>query len=110
MPCLIGAGPEMPVQKRKSRIVTFRISGEEYDALEQACAACGARSVSEFARAALFERVQAVSAPHLNLSGDLRTLGRVLDDVDAALREASRRIQRLLGPPASKDSTKLEDE
>ena len=108
MPLLIGAGPKMPVLKRKSRMVTFRISGEEYHALEQARAACGARSVSEFARAAVFERVRTLSAPHLNLSGDLRTLGRVLEDVDAALREASSRIQRLLGPPASKDSATVE--
>jgi len=31
-----------------------------------------------------------------------------LEDVDAALREASSRIQRLLGPPASKDSATVE--
>jgi len=42
----------MPVLKRRSRIVSFRLSQEEYDALKDTCLAEGARSISDFARSA----------------------------------------------------------
>jgi len=42
----------MPVLKRRSRIVSFRLSQEEYDALKDTCIAQGARSISDFARSA----------------------------------------------------------
>lgn len=40
----------MPIDKRRSRIVSFRLSKEEYDALKNVSATRGARSVSEFTR------------------------------------------------------------
>ncbi len=36
--------------KRRSRIVSFRLSDDEYDSLKSVSANCGARSVSEFTR------------------------------------------------------------
>jgi hypothetical protein len=36
--------------KRRSRIVSFRLSDEEYNSLKNVSATCGARSVSEFTR------------------------------------------------------------
>jgi hypothetical protein len=38
---------------RRSKIVSFRLSREEYEALRDACAAAGVRSLSELARRAL---------------------------------------------------------
>ena len=38
---------------KKSKMVSFRLSGEEYRLLQGACSKSGARSVSELARAAM---------------------------------------------------------
>jgi hypothetical protein len=41
----------MSILKRRSRIVSFRLSDEEYDSLKNVSTTRGARSVSEFTRA-----------------------------------------------------------
>jgi hypothetical protein len=81
----------------KSRIVTFRASPEEYDALAKACLASGARSISAFSRTAVLERVEMAARRPINISGDLTTLAKALHEVDAVLRDASGKIRRLLG-------------
>ena len=43
----------MPLLKRRTKLVSFRLSDEEYEKLRVACVAEGARSISEFARSAL---------------------------------------------------------
>ena len=88
----------MPVLRYNSRTVTFRVSSEEYEVLAHSCKASGARSLSEFARSALFEKVEELSAPRWTLHSDLNTLGKALGELDAALRGASRKICRILGP------------
>lgn len=88
----------MAVLKRKARIVTYRVSGEEYDVLARSCLRSGARSLAEFSRTAIFDKVAALSAPSLGLNRDLSTLGKALAELNCALREASSRINRLLGP------------
>ena len=87
----------MPVLKRKSKIVTFRVSPEEYDALAGACAGSGDRSISAFARNAAIDRLQMTGVRPINISGDLASLGKLLTELDGALSEASDRIHRLLG-------------
>ena len=91
--------------KTRPRIVTFRVSGEEFETLVKSCKASGARSLSAFARAAVFDKVNLLAAPKLVLTSDLATLGRTLGELDAALQEASRRIGRLLGPADAKKNS-----
>lgn len=43
----------MPDSTRKSKMISFRLSGEEFRRLQGACSKTGARSVSELARAAM---------------------------------------------------------
>lgn len=43
----------MPVQKPRSRIISIRLSDEEYNDLRRLCMASGARSVSDLARYAM---------------------------------------------------------
>jgi hypothetical protein len=43
----------MSVIKRKNRMISFRLSDEEYDALRTVCESHGVRSVSDFARLAI---------------------------------------------------------
>jgi len=88
----------MWVMRNNSRIVTFRVSSEEYEVLARSCMCSGARSLSEFARTAVFDRIEALRAPRLTLHSDLSTLGKALGELDVSLQEASKRICRLLGP------------
>jgi hypothetical protein len=43
----------MAVLKRRNRIVTFRLAEDEFEHIRSLCVAEGARSISDFARAAL---------------------------------------------------------
>ncbi|MGA2114353.1 MAG: hypothetical protein ABSH56_06340 [Bryobacteraceae bacterium] len=43
----------MNVDYRRSRMVTFRVSTEEYQSLEEACVSRRVRSISELARSAM---------------------------------------------------------
>jgi hypothetical protein len=105
----MNSGYIMPVLRNNSRIVTFRVSSEEYEVLARSCMGSGARSLSEFARTAVFDRIEALSAPRLTLHSDLNTLGKALGELDVALREASRRISRLLGPVGTERAEKSAD-
>jgi hypothetical protein len=78
--------------------LTFRVSAEEYDLLAKACVLAGARSLSEFARLAIFDKVEALSCRSFVLNRDLNTLATQLGGLDEALRQASSRISLLLGP------------
>jgi hypothetical protein len=79
-------------------LVTFRVSADEYDDLSRWCMISGARSISEFARAAVRQNVQALRVPAGSLRGDLATLSRELSDLDAALNDVRKRIRGVLGP------------
>jgi uncharacterized protein (DUF1778 family) len=87
----------MPVLKRRSRIVSFRLSQEEYDALKDTCVAQGARSISDFARSAACRLArngngfqdEALQAAVLTLQGRVEELDRELKRL-AHLLEASR--------------------
>jgi hypothetical protein len=91
----------MAMLRRRSRLVTFRVSPEEYEALMKSCMDCGDRSIADFARAAALQRVRTLDAPPFNLSGDLMTLTKGLRDLDSALAEIRGRIRGVLGPGSS---------
>ena len=46
----------MPIHKPRSRIVSFRLSDEEYESLRKLSFANGARSVSEYTRSMAFQK------------------------------------------------------
>ena len=71
-------GKQMLVLKRRSRLVTFRVSAEEHDALMRSCVSSGARSIADFARASVLHTAQRVDSPTATLSGDLSTLTKSL--------------------------------
>jgi hypothetical protein len=78
-------------------LVTFRVSAEEHDALTKSCMETGARSIADFARAAVLQKVQTSSVPVGNLAGDLTTLTKELRDLDLTLNEMRKRIRAVLG-------------
>ena len=87
----------MAILSRRSRLVSFRLSDEEYKAIENACLVGGNRSVADFVRAALLARVIALNTPQGLLSSDLATLGHQLTELGRALDEIQARITRVLG-------------
>jgi hypothetical protein len=91
----------MTVLKRRSKLVTFRVSAEEHEALTKSCVELGARSIADFARDAALRRVQTTGAPPNSLSSDLMTLSKGLRDLDVILGDTRDRIKRILGPGAS---------
>ena len=94
----------MAIGKRKSKIVTFRLSTGEYEALSESCVSAGASSISEFARLAVLERSRMVRGPRITITGDLTTLGKELSDLDTVLNDASTRIRKVLGIAVSEAS------
>ena len=47
----------MSVLNPRNRLVNFRLSDEEFDRLKTACAEFGARSISDFARGSVLDRI-----------------------------------------------------
>jgi hypothetical protein len=80
------------MQKRKSRIMSLRLSEEEYESLKSVYAARGVRSMSEFARDAMFQvlghdraggrsledRVQLLDGKLAMIEGEVDRLSRVV--------------------------------
>lgn len=101
---------EMTTFRRGSRLVTFRVSAEEYDDLSKWSRVSGARSISEFARSAVRQNVQSLRVPSGTLTGDLATLVRTLTDLDTALSETRKRIRGVLGSARSEDQLQPESD
>jgi hypothetical protein len=86
----------MNFQPRR-RIVTLRVSSDEYEALRTFCSESEVRSISEFARSAVVDRVAVLSAPRGLLTADLATLSRQLSELDKLLGNLRARIHQVLG-------------
>lgn len=99
----------MVVLKRRSVLVTFRVSQEEHEGLKRACLKGGARSIADFARAAALQKVHTSQAPEGNISGDLMTVSEGLRDLDASLTDMRKRIRAVLGPVIRGESDDLVD-
>ena len=91
--------PLMP--SRRSRLVTFRVSAEEYEQLSTSCINVGARSMSDFARASVLQHLQASRSP-ATLRGDLVTVSRKLADLDILITDVHKSIRKMLGPAQPK--------
>jgi hypothetical protein len=87
----------VPIQKRRSRIVSFRLSDEEYDSLKSVTVSRGARSVSEFTRSVACN-MGATGNGAEKIEDSLRTLNDRMKALD-------RRIQMLTQVLEEKNST-----
>lgn len=85
----------MTVFKPKTRMISFRISEEEYQSVQQASLSHGARSVSDFSRECLLHLLHqpAAGAPRTaldskieQLSSEFKMLNRDVETLRAALR------------------------
>ena len=87
----------MPILRRRTRLLTVRLSAEEYEGLKKVSATEGARSLSEFARNAILRHANNQSSSKGSLTGDLTALGEQLEQIDGVIKNLSTRIERVLG-------------
>ena len=84
----------MPVLKRRSRIVSFRLSQEEYDALKDTCIAQGARSISDFARSAACHLARnGNGSPDEALQAAVRTLQARVEELDREVKRLAHALE-----------------
>ena len=78
----------MPILKRRSRMVSFRLSEKEYEAMMAGCLNEGSRSLSDFARSAAYERATGATDPVLKILRDrVEELDRKVVDLSQKLVE-----------------------
>jgi hypothetical protein len=92
----------MTLFARRKKLVTFRLTVEEYEALKSLCISNGVRSISELTREAVLQQLSADRQSRTAVSGDLVTLLPALEYLDNALRNLSGRISNVLGPPCKR--------
>lgn len=83
----------MPVFKRRTRIVSFRVSEDEYQELLGVCMAQGAHSVSDFARLATR---QCISEGNRHGQGVIQAWIRQLSSQVSQLDSEVRRLAQLI--------------
>jgi len=88
----------MAVIRKRNRLVSFRLSEQEYEALQNLTLTGGARSISDFARGALCEVLdgdgeilRSVGTPQSNGT----TVNHTLEQLAATMGELNRVISRL---------------
>ena len=93
----------MPILKNRNRLVSFRVTTEEYDHLRALCVTKGARSISEFARNAVL--LEAEGGRQISIGEDLATLGSQLRHLDKSLVSLRERIAKVIGPASRAGGT-----
>lgn len=89
----------MPVFKPRNRLVNFRLSEEEFEKLRASCSLYGARSLSDFARAAVMRSVGGANG----VTGESTdpTLDSKVTDLESRVGELSRLVESLLTASAA---------
>lgn len=81
----------MPVFKRRTRTVNFRLSEEEFESLRKACLAEGARSLSDFARSVVCRSLGGASEA-FSLREGMRRIDLRLDMLHREVKELTEMI------------------
>jgi len=88
----------MTLLASRKKLITFRVTAEEYEALRKICISKRARSISELTRGAVLQQLSAETPSRAIISGDLVTLVSALEQIDGAIKELSGHISKVLGP------------
>jgi hypothetical protein len=75
----------------RNRVVVFRLSQEEYQALKTACSVRGGRNLSEFTRSELLAMIQSESIGHM-VQKRLTQVEQTLTDLSAVLVSLHNRL------------------
>jgi hypothetical protein len=86
----------MAVLRKRNKLVSFRLSEQEYEALQNISVSEGARSISDFARAALCEVLVSgkTTSAVARLEGD-NTVHQVLERLTLTMGELNQVMNRL---------------
>lgn len=84
-------------------IVTFRLSGDEYELVKVACVSAGSRSLSDYAREAVLSRVARESSPPKQ-EPELPDITACLDRLNAAMTEMDGKLSTILQNPVFTDT------
>ena len=87
----------MPLQRNRTHLITCRLSTEEYEALKDYCASERVRSVSDFVRHTIIEKIMSLKGPGRAIHEDLYTLTVKLQQLDTALYDTRHLITGILG-------------
>ena len=75
----------------RNRVVVFRLSQDEYQALKTACSVRGGRNLSEFTRSELLAMIQSESLGHM-VQKRLTDVEQTLTSVNTALQDLNHRL------------------
>jgi hypothetical protein len=79
--------------KRRSRMVSFRLSEDEYEGLKNICTIVGARSLSDIARDAVHRMLSDSPSPKKDLETEVQTLQGRMDVFDQELKRLVKLVQ-----------------
>jgi hypothetical protein len=82
------------ILRPRYRVINFRLSSEEYESIYVACLREGYRTMSEFARSAVLDRVQLHQTGQSHPNGSLSQISSKLDAVVREVRELRQEAQR----------------
>jgi hypothetical protein len=83
---------------KRSRLISFRVSPDEYAAMKAKAFDAGARSLSAFARDAAIDAMNKPAVePTINLSGGIAALANRLAGLRGSLQQAAGEISSVLG-------------
>jgi hypothetical protein len=83
----------VPVIDPRHRVVNFRLSDSEYETVRTASIAEGARSVSEFARSSVLQRLAGTDTERHRLTESMETLAQKFMELEANVGEIARWIR-----------------
>jgi len=83
----------MAVLKRRTRMVNFRLSEEEYEYLKKVCLTEGARSISDFARAAVCRSMAATGARKEETEVLVHILDGKVGELDREVKQLAEQMQ-----------------
>lgn len=89
----------MAVLKTRNKLVNFRMTQDELDSLKMACLVKGARNVSDFARAAVLESIEAQTERGMLVETRLASLDTKLTEIGATLHYLADLLRNALARP-----------
>lgn len=96
----------MSVLRPRTRVVYFRVSEEEFRQFNDLCQMRGERSLSDLARAAMYQMLQN------NGKGGEQEMAQKIKELDATIAELYRELKKYLpaGKPAGKKAASMKGE
>lgn len=93
----------MSVFKPKSRLVSFRLSEDEYDGLKNTCIILGVRSISDFARVAVSSAIgERLKTPPNSLETKVMKLDESVGQLNGEVQQLRGLVESMIGRAEAK--------